>query len=274
MKILVPLIINSFKEIARQPFYYVILSSGCLIMLMSLTFTFFAFGEEAKMIRDMGISTITISGLLAGCLSSSVLIANEFERQSVLAVLCKPIARIHYILGKYMGIILATTVLVLSQGLVLEIALIIDKYNKISSGLFDVSSLIDYVCLLGIYFSLLQVLILTVISLVLSLYLNAVANLTICLFFFIFCHTFSYILPFYSHGLGVVSIVVSICYALFPNFQNLNLMSLDETVINPIIFWQKGTVLQYIVYNTTYTAVYCMAIVWLTVALFKRREIA
>ena len=58
MKILVPIVINSFKEIARQPFYYVILFSGCLIMLMSLTFTFFAFGEEAKMIRDMGISTI------------------------------------------------------------------------------------------------------------------------------------------------------------------------------------------------------------------------
>ena len=65
------------------------------------------------MIRDMGVSTITISGLLTGCLSSSVLIANEFERQTVLAVLCKPITRVHYILGKYLGIILAATVLIL-----------------------------------------------------------------------------------------------------------------------------------------------------------------
>ncbi len=274
MKILVPIVINNFKEIVRQPFYYVILFSGCLIMLMSLTFTFFAFGEETKMIRDMGISTITISGLLTGCLSSSVLIANEFEEQAVLAVLCKPIGRIHYILGKYMGIILAAIVLILSQGLVLEIALIINKYTKVSSGLFHVSGLIDYVCLLGIYFSLLQVLILTAISLVLSLYLNTVANLTICLFFFIFCHTFSCILPLYSHEPGIASIVIPICYALFPNFQNLNLMSINETVNNSIIFWQKDTVIQYIVYNTIYAAIYCMAIVWLAVALFKRREIA
>ncbi|MGR3300890.1 MAG: hypothetical protein ACUZ8I_00155 [Candidatus Scalindua sp.] len=274
MKILVPIVINSFKEIVRQPFYYVILFSGCLIMLLSFAFTFFAFGEEAKMIRDMGISTITISGLLIGCLSSSVLIANEFEGQTVLAVLCKPIARIHYILGKYLGIVLAATVLILSQGLVLEIALIINKYNKISSGLSDVSGLIDYVCLLGIYFSLLQILILTVISLVLSLYLNTVANLTICLLFFIFCHTISYILPFYSPRLGIVSIVVPICYALFPNFQNLNLMFISGTVTDPILFWQKGTMLQYVVYNTAYTAIYCMAIMWLAVTLFKRREIA
>ncbi len=274
MKILVPLVINSFKEIVRQPFYYVIFISGCLIMLMSLTFTFFAFGEEAKMIRDMGISTITISGLLTGCLSSSVLIAREFEGQTVLAVLCKPIARVHYILGRYLGIILAATVLILSQGLVLEIALIINKYSKISSGLSDVSGLIDYVCLLGIYFSLLQVLILTAISLVLSLYLNTVANLTICLLVFILCHTFSYILPFYSHGYSIVSIVVPICYALFPNFQNLNLMFISGTVTDPILFWQKGIMVQYIAYNTVYATIYCMAIMWLAVTLFKRREIA
>jgi hypothetical protein len=165
-------------------------------------------------------------------------------------------------------------VLILSQGLILEIALIINKYNKISSGLSDVSGLIDYVCLLGIYFSLLQVLILTVISLVLSLYFNSVANLTICLLFFILCHTINYILPFYSHGLGIVSIVVSICYALFPNFQNLNLMFISGTVTDPILFWQEGTMLQYIVYNTFYTTIYCVAIIWLAVTLFKRREIA
>ncbi len=274
MKILIPLVINSFKEIVRQPFYYVILLSGCLIMLMSLTFTFFAFGEEAKMIREMGISTITISGLLTGCLSSSVLIANEFERQTVLTVLCKPIARTHYILGKYLGIILAATVLILSQGLVLEIALIINKYHKISSGLSVASGLIDCACLLGIYFSLLQVLILTAISLVLSLYFNTTANLTICLLVFIFCHTLSYILPFNSHGHNIASVVVPICYVLFPNFQNLSLISISGTVADQVLFWQKGTIIQYTVYNTLYTTIYCISIMWLAVTLFKRREIA
>jgi len=163
--------------------------------------------------------------------------------------------------------------LILSQGLVLEIALIINKYNKISNGLADVASLIDYVCLLGIYFSLLQVLILTAISLVFSIYLNTVASLTLCFLVFILCHTFSYILPFYSYGLNIVSIVLSICYALFPNFQNLNLMFISGTVTDPLLFWQKGTIIQYIVYNSFYTTIYCIAIIWLTVTLFKRREI-
>ncbi len=80
MNLLVPLVFSSFREIVRQPFYYIILFSGCFIILMSFAFTFFAFGEEVRMIRDMAVSTITFGGLLAGCLASSILIAGEFER--------------------------------------------------------------------------------------------------------------------------------------------------------------------------------------------------
>ena len=81
------------------------------------------------MIRDMAILTITFGGLLTGCLASSILVAGEFERQTVLAVLCKPVSRTHFILGKYLGIIAATFLLVICQDLVLEVALIIRSYG-------------------------------------------------------------------------------------------------------------------------------------------------
>jgi len=80
MNLLVPLAFSSFREIVRQPFYYIILLSGCFIILMFFASAFFAFGEEARIIRDMAISTITFSGLLARCLAFSILVAGEFER--------------------------------------------------------------------------------------------------------------------------------------------------------------------------------------------------
>ena len=64
------------------------------------------------------------------------------------------------------------------------------------------------------------------------------------------------------------------CYALFPNFKNLNLMSISGTVANPVLFLQKGTMIQYTEYDTLYTTVYCIAIMWLAATLFKRRGIA
>jgi len=274
MNTLAPLIFSSFREIVRQPFYYIILLSGCFIILISFAFAFFAFGEEARMIRDMAISTITFGGLLTGCLASSILVAGEFERQTVLAVLCKPVSRVHFILGKYLGILAATCLLVLSQGLVLEVALIIRNYSTVQSGLTNFSDMIDFVCILGICLSLLQILILTAISLVLSLYLNTIANLTICLFFFIFCNTFSYMLPIHIDSHAGVNAVAAVCYAVFPNFQTLNMTVINEVVAIPSSLWQESNVMQYIVCVLIHSTIYCAAVVWLAIFLFKRKEIA
>ncbi len=226
------------------------------------------------MIRDMAISTITIGGLLAGCLSSSILIASEFERQTVLAVLCKPVARMHFILGKYLGILAAAFLLIISQGVVLEVALIMRNYSTIHHNITSFSDLIDFICILGICFSLLQVLILTAISLILSLYLNTISNLTICLLLFIFCNSFSYILPIHSHSGVVVSAVVAMCYTVFPNLQNLNITAINEVVTAHSSPWQESNLVQYIVFNILYSTIYCTAVVWLAIFLFKRKEIA
>jgi len=121
MRGLFSLAFNNLKEIVRQPFYYILLLSGCFVIFMSFMFTFFAFGEEMRMIKDMAISTITVCGLLVGILSSSVLITNEFKRKTILALLSKPITRIQIILGKYFGIITAVIILIVSQGIFLEI---------------------------------------------------------------------------------------------------------------------------------------------------------
>ncbi|MHC4139114.1 MAG: ABC transporter permease subunit [Planctomycetota bacterium] len=225
------------------------------------------------MIRDMAISTITIGGILAGCLSSSILIASEFERQTVLAVLCKPVARVHFILGKYLGILAATFLLVFSQGLVLEVALIIRNYGTIQNDTINFSGLIDFACILGICFSLLQILILTAISLVLSLYLNTISNLTICLLFFIFCNSFFYILPINSNGSYIISAVVAMSYVALPDLQNLNMVAINEVVTAHSSPWQESNLMQYIVYNLLYSTIYCVAVVWLAVFLFKRKEI-
>ncbi len=274
MNFFVPLAYISFKEIVRQPFYYIILFASCFIMLVSFSFTFFAFGEELKMIRNMGISTITISGLLAGCLSSSVLVTGEFERQTALSVLCKPITRTQYILGKYLGILAATSLMVVSQFMVLEIALIVKNYMNISNYTTSAANLIGFVCLLGTCFALLQIIILTSISLILSLFLNTIANITICFLFFIFCNTYSYVLPFHANGFDGVSLMSSLCYVFFPDLQNLNVLVLNEVVTNKSSFWQESHKAQYIVYVTIYNTIYCVSVVWLSIFLFKRKEIA
>jgi len=78
-----------------------------VLMALSVVFAGFAFGEESKLVRDAGLTSITIAGLLLAIFLSSSVVASEIEKRTALTVLCKPVGRFHFILGKYLGIILA-----------------------------------------------------------------------------------------------------------------------------------------------------------------------
>ncbi len=269
MKKLFSLALNSFREVVRQPFYCILLLSGCFVLFMSFMFTFFAFGEEMRMVKDMAISTITICGLLTGILSSSVLITNEFKRMTILALLCKPITRVQIVLGKYFGIVAAVIVLVALQVAFLDILVRLDQVLgfsnlELSSELLVNVHMVDSYCLQGLYFALLQVLILTSISIILSVYLNTSANLIVCFVVFVLSHIISYLFALSERVPASASVVIKICYVIFPNFGSLNIFAINNI--------SEENIPYYLYYATLYCVVYCVIILWLTTMCFKRKE--
>ncbi len=270
MKKLFSLAFNSFKEIARQPYFYILLVSGCFVLFMSFMFTFFAFGEELRMVKDMAISTITICGLLTGILSSSVLITNEFRRKTILALLCKPITRLEIVLGKFFGIAAAVIVLIVVQATFLEVLIWLDHafaFSNLDRSIYvggGTSGLTDSYCLQGVYFSLLQVLMLTSISVILSVYLNVSANLIVCFVVFVLSHIVSYLFSLGGKVPAAVSFVVKACYVLAPNFSNLNIFAMNTI--------SHEYVARYIFYASLYSVIYCIIVLWLATICFKRRE--
>ncbi|MDR4504750.1 MAG: ABC transporter permease [Candidatus Scalindua sp.] len=269
MKKLFSLAFNSFKEVVRQPFYYILLFSGCFILFMSFMFTFFAFGEELRMVKDMAISTITLCGLLTGILSSSVLITNEFKRKTILALLCKPVTRVQIVLGKFFGIAAAVIVLIFLQATFLEVLIKLDQVVGFSNlepslGMEGSSQLLDSYCLQGIYFSLLQVLMLTSISVILSVYLNVSANLITCFAVFILSHIISYLFTLIEKAPVAVNFVVKICYVVFPNFWSLNIFAMNSI--------SNEYVPLYIFYASLYSVLYCIIVLWLATFCFERKE--
>src|SRR3970040_2634147 len=97
--------VNTLKEVTRQAILYCIVFGGILLILSSFFFTLFAFGEEAKMIREMGISTITICCLCLASLSAANAISREIEKGTIVTLLSKPVNRKSILLGKFFGIL-------------------------------------------------------------------------------------------------------------------------------------------------------------------------
>lgn len=92
---------NTGREIVRQTIFYLIGCGGILFILLSFSFTLFAFGEETRMIKEMGISTITICCLCLASLSAANTISKEIEKGTIMTLLSKPVDKGSVLFGKF-----------------------------------------------------------------------------------------------------------------------------------------------------------------------------
>jgi len=115
---------NTFIESIRQPVFGIIVAVAVVLIALSPYMTFFTLMNSEKLIKDMGLATILLSGLLLSAFSASNVIAAEIDNKTVLTVISKPMGRVSFILGKFLGIAaslglatyLLTLILTLSVG--------------------------------------------------------------------------------------------------------------------------------------------------------------
>src|SRR5207237_4671045 len=62
-------------------------------------------------VKDSTLAVMFISGLFAAAISASAAVAHEIRTGTALAVLAKPVGKTQFLLGKYVGLIGALTVL-------------------------------------------------------------------------------------------------------------------------------------------------------------------
>ncbi|MBM4042133.1 MAG: hypothetical protein FJ290_26855 [Planctomycetes bacterium] len=98
---------NAFRETVRQPVFCVLLGIALLMIALSPTFTMFTLFEDVKLVRDMGLSTILVTGLLLAVLSASNVVSEEVRGRTALMVVARPVGRGAFVLGKFLGIALA-----------------------------------------------------------------------------------------------------------------------------------------------------------------------
>src|SRR3989337_1298606 len=115
--------VSTAREVTRQAIFYCIVFGGILLILFSFSFTLFAFGEETKMIREMGISTITICCLCLASLSAANAISREIEKGTIVTLLSKPVNKKTILLGKFFGIQAAIFLAFITMGFFLIVSL-------------------------------------------------------------------------------------------------------------------------------------------------------
>jgi ABC-type transport system involved in multi-copper enzyme maturation permease subunit len=99
-----------FKESVRDRVLYGIAAFAVLLVAASLLIGQITAGQDVKIIKDLGLATIEIAGILMAVFIGVGLVSREIERRSIYSLLAKPLPRWEFIAGKYAGLVLTLTV--------------------------------------------------------------------------------------------------------------------------------------------------------------------
>jgi ABC-type transport system involved in multi-copper enzyme maturation permease subunit len=181
------------KEAIRQPAFFVLAFIAGSSLVCSIFVSYFTFGEDIKMYKDTGLTTISFAGLLLALLTASSTVAEEIEGKTAITLLSKPINRRQFIVGKFLGIELGVLVMFLILGALFEMG-VWYKYaydlREAAGGIAETAKQLDQVkqVLPGLALGFLEVTILASISVAISTRLPMLVNLVVCIAIFFLGH--------------------------------------------------------------------------------------
>ncbi len=101
---------NSFTETIRQPIYLVILGVTAFLMIMNVGLAAFTLDDDDVLLMDLGLSTLLLSGMFLAAFSAAGVLSREIENKTALTVVSKPVGRMTFLGGKYLGLLGALVV--------------------------------------------------------------------------------------------------------------------------------------------------------------------
>jgi len=103
---------NTFRETVRDRVLYVIVVFSILIIALSKAIGWVSVGEDIKVIKDVGLAGLSAFGALIAIFVGTGLIYKEIDKRTIYTILSRPVRRVEFLLGKYLGL-LATVSLAL-----------------------------------------------------------------------------------------------------------------------------------------------------------------
>lgn len=103
---------NAFMEVVQQPVFLLLMTCSAFFCVFLSIVPYFGFGDDVQIVKTSLLAVSLVTGLLGAVLCASSSVAREIRSGTALAVLSKPVGRARFILGKYLGLTGALSILI------------------------------------------------------------------------------------------------------------------------------------------------------------------
>ncbi len=99
--------LSAFREEIRQPKFWFLGGAAAGLMLISPFIPYFTFGEDLKMVKELCYAFTLVAAAFFGIIAASMSVHEEIEGRTAVTLMSKPVSRRQFLLGKFVGILLA-----------------------------------------------------------------------------------------------------------------------------------------------------------------------
>jgi ABC-type transport system involved in multi-copper enzyme maturation permease subunit len=263
--------IATAKEAVAQPLYILVMAGGAFALLAFIYIPYNTFGEDVKMLKDSGLTTIMVLAILVGLWTASVSVADEIEGKTAVTLLSKPISRRQFVVGKFLGIVWPLLLMFVVLGFVLMVTVAYKVvYDARETANPEPNWQQCYAAMIGtvpgLVLGFMEAVVLTAISVAISTRLPMLPNLIICGAIYVLGHLGPLIVQSSAGQLEYVAFIGRLIALLLPVLDHFNVQAAVAGGIDvPMVY--LGWALVYCVLYSTVAMLFALI-------LFEDRDLA
>jgi ABC-type transport system involved in multi-copper enzyme maturation permease subunit len=246
---------STIRESLRSKIVFATLFFALAVVMASALFSSVTIGDHVKLVKDFGLFSMTFFTVLFAVISGGAMLYKELERKTIFNILSKSVSRAEFIWGKFLGMFLTSSFLLILMGAMLVVFCILLE-PKIDWNLLQVFPYIILqlliVCACTIFFSTVSV--------------TPVLSGTFAFLIFFLGRSATYIKIFIETQIQNSSLreVGNIIYWMIPHLDQLN-------IADQAIYGHQSS-LEFFIFSSCYALCYTVILLIISVIIFERRE--
>ena len=251
------IVLNTFREAVRDRVLYNLIAFALILIASALLFGQISIGIQKTILLNVGLSAISIFGLLIAIFLGIGLVYKEMDKRSLYALLSKPIRRRQFIIGKFLGLnftLLVNTAL-MSAGLWAALYYLMRRFEPQDLSVW-----------VAIYFILLELSLVTALCLFFSCFATPVLSAVFTFMAYVIGNFAADIRAFGElTENSLLKGVTTFLYYLLPNFSDFN--------VSAWVSHGKPVAAEVVLLNTLYALCYDAILVAAAVWIFSRKDL-
>jgi len=217
MKKIVSIAYYTFIESIRNKVFYVLVFFGVTVVFASLLLAALGGEQPQRILLDVGLNALEFFALVTIGFSAVTLVLEEMESKTIYLIITRPVSRVTYLVGRYLGLLAAVYCGMFIMALMHVALLKLEGWQFVLRYPLAVLLSAEKIAVIGavaLFFSLFST--------------SAVSSISFTIFFWILGH-FSEEISFLGSKVNTtLKIFLKIVYYLVPNLQFFNLRDFWE----------------------------------------------